>query len=187
MKDFIINLLTQNLPSAYYYHNVKHTLYVVEKTDEIGRYEKCSESELRLLNAAALWHDTGYIKTYFNHEQESCLLARQYLPTFGFSLAEIDAICGMIMATRIPQSPKSKLEEIIADADLEYLGTEDFTVKSNSLFKEYQNIKPELTITGWNKEQILFLHKHHYFTQFCIKKREPVKQQFLKELILNAK
>ena len=186
MKDFVLDLLRNNLPENYYYHNSAHTIYVGEKAHEIGLQDQCTMQELKLLSVAALWHDTGYIKTYKDHEEESCLNARQHLPDYGYSVTEVDLICGMIMATKIPQNPKTKLEEIIADADLEYLGTSSFEVKSVSLFHELHSINPSLTEEKWNQMQISFLQKHHYFTRFCIENRESVKQIHLSKLVLGT-
>ncbi|MGB5007886.1 MAG: HD domain-containing protein, partial [Ferruginibacter sp.] len=167
----------------YYYHNYEHTLYVMEKVLEIGNHENCSENELELLHTAALWHDTGYINTYKGHEAASCTLARQYLPGYGYSLEDIDRICGMIMATKIPQSPNNKLEEILADADLEYLGTDKAAVFANHLFKELKALDPQLTEEAWNKTEIGFLETHPYFTRFCKENKEHIKQAYLKRLV----
>lgn len=183
MQEFVLNLLRNNIPENYYYHNPEHTSYVVKTALEIGRHEGCTEHELELLSIAALWHDTGYVKVYRHHEEESCLIARQYLPEYGYSIAEIDIICSIIMATKIPQTPKTKLEQILADADLEYLGTPTFEIKSDSLFKELQSNNPILTKEKWDQMQISFLQKHHYFTRFCKENKEPIKQIYLKELI----
>jgi predicted metal-dependent HD superfamily phosphohydrolase len=183
MEDFVVDLLKNNLSQYYFYHNYKHTLYVRETAIEIGKFENCTEKELDLLNTAALWHDTGYTKTYVNHEEESCKLARQYLPGYGYSAADIETIIGIIMATKIPQLPKNKLEEILADADLEYLGTNTFKIKADDLFREIQHIKPSLTQADWDRSQISFIQKHHYFTRFCKERREPVKQVYLNELL----
>jgi uncharacterized protein len=182
MQEYVLDMLRRDLPKQYHYHNPEHTLYVQEKTLEIARYEGCSEDELNLLDIAALWHDTGYTRIYGNHEEQSCLLARQYLPEYGLSADDIDTICDIIMATKIPQSPKNKLEEIIADADLEYLGTETFEAKSRDLFHELQSLNPLLTIDKWNQMQISFISKHKYFTRFCKEYREPIKQNHLNEL-----
>jgi HD superfamily phosphodiesterase len=187
MKEFVINLLKENLPGNYYYHNFKHTLYVIETALAIGRHEKCTPEELDLIELAALWHDTGYIKTYKNHEEESCILAREYLPGYGISAEDIEIICGMIMATQIPQSPENKLEEILADADLEYLGTEDFEHTAGDLYRELQFLNPELTEEKWNKTQISFIGKHHFFTGFCKENREQTKQVYLQKLVQSVK
>jgi len=185
MRDFVISLLRENLPENYLYHNPEHTLYVIEKAEEIGRQEKCTGEELEFISIAALWHDTGYTKTYKDHEEESCRIARHYLPEFGFSDDYINRICDMIMVTKIPQVPKNKLEEILADADLEYLGTADFALKSEALFKELQFVRPSYTILEWNQAQISFLGKHHYFTKYCQENKEPIKRKHLSKLVKN--
>ena len=84
MQQFVVDMLTRDLPVGYCYHNYEHSLYVQEKAIQIGRHELCTEKEIELLSAAALWHDTGYIKKYAGHEGESCSLAKKYLPEFGF-------------------------------------------------------------------------------------------------------
>ncbi len=182
MMNFVVRLLNANLPSYYYYHNYEHTLYVLEKALEIGLEENCTEHEIKLLTAAALWHDTGYIKTYKQHEEEGCEMAGLYLPGYGYSMSDIETVKGMIMATQIPQSPKNKLEEIIADADLEYLGTESAREKATLLYKELHSLNPLLTTEEWNKTQISFIEHHHYFTQYCKENNEPVKQLYLNTL-----
>ena len=182
MKEFVVKLLKDNLPLFYFYHNEQHTLYVLKKAVEIAEHENCSPAELRLIKAAALWHDTGITETYVGHEEISCRLASKYLPDFGFSMDEISAIRGMIMATKIPQSPHNKLEEIIADADLEYLGTDRATEISSLLFRELQYIDGSLTKDEWINKQIPFLKSHHYFTKYLKGKREHEKNRYLKFL-----
>lgn len=182
MQAFVVDLLKKNLPAFYYYHNYEHTLYVLQSALEIGRAEGCTDSELDLLAAAALWHDTGHIIKYTHHEEESCKLARQYLPQYGFAGNAIERICGMIMATQLPQSPQNKLEAIIADADLAYLGTDLAGTEAGNLYKELLHRHPSLTKAKWNKTQIIFLQMHHYFTAFCRENREPVKLQYLQQL-----
>jgi uncharacterized protein len=183
MKEVVTALLKDNIPLCYYYHNYEHTLYVHEKVIQIGRHEGCNEKEIELLSAAALWHDTGYINTYANHEAAGCVLAKKYLPEYGFAENDITIITGMIMATKVPQMPKNKLEEIIADADLEYLGTINAAEKSELLFKELHALIPSITVAAWNKMQVSFIQNHHYFTRYCKEYKEPLKQEYLKELL----
>lgn len=180
LREFVINLLEQNLPQHYCYHSCAHTLYVADKALEIGRYEGCSPAELRLLETAALMHDTGCITVFNGHELESCRLAAQHLPEFGFSKEEVTKVQGMIMATRVPQTPTNKLEEIVADADLEYLGTQQAATLAGKLFQELSVMNPNLDEKTWNKIEIAFLENHHYFTAYCKQHSEPAKQQYLR-------
>ncbi len=186
MVDFVINLLKSKIPDTYYYHNYEHTLYVIDKAVEIGKHENCTDAELRLLNAAALWHDIGYINTYKNHEEESCRLAKESLPAFGYTDGEINAICSMIMATKIPHAPTNKLEEIIADADMEYLGTHQAAPQANNLYKELKTLNPELTKEAWDKTEIAFLQQHRFFTAYCKQHSVPAKVRYMNKLIYGS-
>jgi uncharacterized protein len=182
LQTFVVNLLKEKLSPFYYYHNLAHTLYVQQKVIEIGKQEGCTENEIELLAVAALWHDAGYLNTYTRHEEESCALARKHLPAYGYSGVAIESLCGMIMATKVPQSPKTKTEEIIADADLEYLATPAAPALAENLFRELQYRNPSLNRAQWLKTQIAFLDSHRYFTAYCKANKEPQKQAYLRSL-----
>ncbi|MEO6315371.1 MAG: HD domain-containing protein [Chitinophagaceae bacterium] len=183
MQAFVVDLLKKNLPPFYYYHNYEHTLYVMDKVALIAREEHCSARDIDLLETAALWHDTGFIHVYSGHEKASCLLARKYLPGYGYSETDTETICGMIMATRIPQSPQTRLQAILADADLEYLGTAIVYAQADRLCKELQHRNPALTNEQWQKTQVSFLEKHRYFTGFCKANREALKDAYRRQLV----
>ncbi len=179
IETHIIGKLKKELPRDLYYHGVHHTLDVLHSAEMIGQAEKISDEEMFLLKVAVLYHDCGFLKVYKNHEEVGCEMARADLPGFGLSKNEIEIICGMIMATKIPQEPKTHLEQIIADADLEYLGTDQFERIGRTLFEE---VKIYLGVEGerqWNIIQMNFLKRHHYFTDFCKKHREEAKQKHL--------
>jgi uncharacterized protein len=183
VEDYIIARLKKELPKDLYYHGLHHTLTVLKSAELIAEDEKLNEEDLLLLKVAVLYHDAGFVHVYRNHEEEGCKMAQQDLPQFGFTQEDIDKICGMIMATKIPQNPKTQLERIIADADLEYLGTGSFESIGKTLYDEikiYLDIESE---RQWNIIQMNFLKGHHYHTNFCIKNREPKKQEHLKKVI----
>ena len=133
-----------------------------------------------------LFHDSGFITQSKNHEELSCEIVREALPDFNYTHEEIDSICGMIMATKIPQSPTNLLEQIIADADLDYLGREDYWEISNNLFKEI-SFFGIFTENDWLQLQINFLEKHRYFTHTAITTREAKKQETLGILKMGLK
>jgi uncharacterized protein len=185
MLVFVMDLLKQKIPAEYHYHNYLHTQYIFEKAAEIGKAEHCSPENIELLKMAALWHDVGYINIYEGHEEEGCKLVKHYFPKFGVGEKDTEKVCGMIMATKFPQSPKNKLEEIIADADLEYLGTKNARSIADQLYLELKHRDPSLTPEEWNKTQISFINNHHYFTDYCKQHCEPVKQDYLNGLLHN--
>ena len=100
-----------------------------------------------------------------------------------FNKSQINAICEMIRATKIPQQPTNLLEQIIADADLDYLGRSDFHDIASLLFKELKHKNMSLIEADWDQIQIKFLQSHHYFTQTSLYLRKGLKKKHLQFLI----
>ncbi len=167
--------ILSKLPPHLTYHNLGHTAYVLDRVIFLARKSHVSGSDLHLLKLAALFHDTGFIDNPQDHEEKSCNIASSYLSD-ACSSAELNRIHGMIMATKIPQLPQTKLEDILADADLEYLGTERFEETGATLFEELKHFNPDFTEQAWDELQLVFMQKHHYHTEYCRKFREPQKQ-----------
>lgn len=174
--------LKEELPKTLYYHGQHHTIDVLASITQICQAEGVGGQDLILLKSAALLHDIGFTVNAVNHEHTGCEIARNILPDYDYTTEQIEAICGMIMATKIPQTPNTKLEEIICDADLDYLGRNDFYAISNSLFRELQTRGVIDNENEWNKIQVKFLLAHHYFTATNIKNREGEKQKRIEEL-----
>lgn len=168
----VIGILHTRIPEKLSYHSSGHTLYVLEKAIYIAGKTGVSKKELFLIKLAALYHDIGFINGIENHEKESCKIAKKSLSKFGISKKDIDKILGMIMATQIPQSPKTVLEKIVADADLEYLATSNFKPFADLLFQEKKHQEKKLTRSKWNKIQIAFIKTHHYHTDYCKRYKE---------------
>lgn len=181
-KDFILSKLERELSEQLTYHCLSHTYDVLAVTEELCKSEGISPHETILLKTAALYHDSGFTVDWNNHEAEGCEIARAHLPRFGYSDSEIEKICGMIMATRIPQSPKNKLEEIICDADLDYLGRPDFYSIGSTLYEEFKLRNIVKTEEDWNRIQVNFFKAHHFFTSTNLERRAPQKQRYFKEI-----
>lgn len=181
----IFHFLDENLPASAGYHNVEHTQYVIAKARLLAEKENLKETEIWLIETAALFHDIGYIDGAKGHELRSCERAKIDLPDYGFTDTQIEKICGMIMATEIPQSPKNMYDKILADADLFYLASPQFKHFGDKLFFEFKEADPNLTETHWHEIQIQFISQHHYFTDYGKKVLEPLKKKNL-ELLVNG-
>ena len=178
IKQKIYEDILEKLPSHLTYHNLEHTSYVLEKAVFLAQKLQVNDSDLELLKLAALFHDTGFIENPKNHEEKGCKIARNYLSE-AYTEDQLAKICGMIMATKIPQSPSNQLENILADADLEYLGTNLFEQIGQSLFVELKHFNPNFTEQSWDELQLVFMEKHFYHTDYCRHHREPKKQENL--------
>ena len=133
-------------------------------------------------------HDVGFTVSIENHEVRGVKMAEELMTKYNFDSSDIDIVKELILATRVPQNPKTHLEKIICDVDLDYLGRSDYYTISDQLYKElvaYNNIESK---TEWNKVQIIFLERHKYHTDFAKKNRQPQKEmriEKLKELVRN--
>lgn len=179
---FLINKLEIGLPAYLTYHSVQHTKYVIEVAEQLGESEKIGGEELVLLKTAALLHDTGFLQHHENHEELSCKIARKHLPDYGYSPEQIERVCQMIMATKLPQSPTDNLSELLCDADLYYIGGNQYESNAKRLFEEYKRFGSVKTTMEWDLQQLEFLSGHHYFTASAIREREAPKKIILQEL-----
>jgi uncharacterized membrane-anchored protein YitT (DUF2179 family)/predicted metal-dependent HD superfamily phosphohydrolase len=180
--SFLISKLEIGLPSYLSYHDLQHTKNVIAAVEYIATAEKIEKDELILLKTAALFHDSGFLQHNLDHEELSCGIARKHLPDYGYSEAQIEKICIMIMTTKLPQSAVDPMSRILCDADLFYLGSDDYVVYAEKLFREFKKLEIVKTQTEWRLKQTEFLSHHRYFTATAIREREAGKQKNLDEL-----
>ena len=182
IQDNILDMLKEKLPAHLSYHNYEHTLDVMKATERIARAENANEDEILLLKTAAAFHDVGYIYSRDKHEEKSCSIAKEILSSNGIDNNVFEKICELIMSTIVPQKPKDKLSEIICDADLDYLGRDDYFLISQKVFNEFKYfgiVKDEIE---WKQIQIKFFELHHYFTKTSIETRKMKKEENLKRI-----
>jgi hypothetical protein len=68
----------------------------------------------------------------------------------------------------MPQTPLNKTARILCDADLFYLGTNDYSKNAENLFLEMQKMGIVRNRADWMEKQINFLEDHRYFTDSAI-------------------
>lgn len=183
IKNYIVQKLTRELPKGLSYHNVQHTLDVLRNCNQYIRRLTIGKKQAYLIRTAALFHDTGFIWTYKDHEIRGVKFAQQTLPNWGYSKGEIEVIGNMIMATSIPQSPQTPEEQILCDADLDYLGTDEFYKTGKTLCREFMHCELVGNDQEWDRLQVKFLYLHSYHTSYAKKHRAPVKEKHLNELL----
>ena len=180
-KTFILKELDRLSPSLTY-HGKHHTLDVLNVAESLCVAERVPYKETVLIMTAALLHDCGFLRHYNDHEAHSCQIARETLPKFNYTEGDIHRICAMIMATKIPQTPQDYCAEILCDADLDYLGRNDFYVIGQSLFSELKTMKLVKTEEEWNNSQMRFLESHRFFTKTSQYARTGCKKEHLESL-----
>lgn len=188
-EKFVLDLFKENLPNTFIYHDFTHTRRVFKSTKEIIKNSEINVNEEQILLLAALFHDTGYIKVREGHEEESVKIATEFLTSENVDQDTIASVNKCIMATKFKDSPNSKLEEIIRDADSSHFAKDYFSEASEFLRKEYevQDIK-KYTGKEWREENIKVLTQiHRYYTPYAIKHWQPIKDKNIAKLMKKKK
>jgi len=188
VDQYIRALFKDELPGGIKYHDANHTLHpdrgVVAVASRIAISENISEHDRELLIAAAYFHDTGYIREYDKNEPIAARMAGRILKLIGYKPNEIEKIQKMILSTDLAREPKTHVEKILCDADLDHFGREDF-------FKLDGKIRQGRRARGidvsddlkWYKGTLEIITKHQYYTESQKKWREEQKQKNISRLL----
>jgi uncharacterized protein len=182
-RDYALERLERELPATLTYHSLSHTRdYVVPDAERLANLEGVSGEELMLVITGALYHDIGFAEQRVEHEARSARIAAEVLPRFGYSAEQVSIVEGIIMATRIPQRPRSLSEAIVADADLDLLGRDDFWTLNRCLRAELKAVGQTWSDEEWYSSQLAFLREHRYFTITARATRQAGKERHIQEV-----
>jgi len=185
---YIRELFRDELPAGIKYHDADHTLHptkgVVAVANKIAVAEKVSDPDRELLLAAAYFHDSGYIREYGRNEPIAARMAGRILKLIGYLPAEIEKIQQMILATDLTRGPKTHLEKILCDADLDHLGREDFFDLDEKL-REGRRIRG-LDVGDddrWYEDTLRLVRDFRYHTESQRNLREKGRRRNLQRLL----
>ncbi|MBN4071438.1 hypothetical protein JYT72_02890, partial [Crocinitomix catalasitica] len=178
----IMKILENQLSPKLLYHSINHTIDVTQAVERLAILEGITDEDLFLLKSAATYHDAGFVEQYENNEEVGMRLAREILPKYGYTQEQIDMIDGLIKSTEIPQSPTTHLQEIMCDADLDYLGRDDFHDIASLLRRELREHGKLDSDREWDEIQLSFLNEHTFFTDSAIRLRQEKKIKHIRDI-----
>ncbi|MBC6112477.1 HD domain-containing protein [Pedobacter fastidiosus] len=167
VAEFVKDQLKNRLSQKMYFHNLEHTLLVVEGAQVIARHTGLSKDDTLIVILSSFLHDLGYTEKYVGHEQASAAIAVEFLLENGFDESRIELVRGCIMATRFPQYPKNELEMVICDADFYHFSLKEYQHYAARLKAEWEeNLGLVYTDLAWDKLNLEMLSRHEYFTGY---------------------
>lgn len=178
---YVSRRLMDELPKDLYYHGPDHTLKdVLPAVKRLGYMHRLDAWRHNILLTGAAFHDIGYIWQYRNNEPLAAKLAREVLPNFDYSQDEAEHTARIIMATpvmkigskTVQSAGDDILEQIMCDADLDYLGAPSFLMKSGLYRKELETHGFAYSGKEWWEFQADFLNDHSYYTEVSRKLRD---------------
>jgi len=184
VRQYTIHFFKSKDTQKLLYHNLEHTQMVVSNAEQIARHYQLGGKDFFIVMTAAWFHDSGYLTgDPADHEQRSADIAARFLDDIAVEDDTVQAVRECILATRMPQSPTSRLEKIVCDADLFHFGTDDFWERNNLMRKETEwRTGKKIGKNQWRKGTIRFLEAHEFQTDYCRNVLQNKKQQNLKEL-----
>lgn len=183
MRRDIMNRLRSLLPEDLVYHDLNHTMNVEKAAIRFAKLEGVDEESMQLLQTAVLYHDSGFILRYDDNEQFAMQLAQSNLPRFGYTPEQITKVIQIIASTRHGAKPKNLLEQIMCDADHDYLGRADYYNVAKKLRLEMANYGKSMTEKEWIKFQLEYLENiHRFYTETAQNIRVQGKKYRIAEL-----
>ncbi|MBC7914456.1 MAG: HD domain-containing protein [Pyrinomonadaceae bacterium] len=183
IKVFVQNYFAEHLNPNRIYHNLQHTQNVVELSLQIANHYKLDSKSLFIIETAAWFHDIGYSEAPAHHEKRGTQIAEKYLKELSIDDDYIKSVKGCIMATRIPQQPKTLLERIICDADMYHLGLDDFAEKSKLVRKELELNGQKIPKDVWRRKNIELLQNHQFKTDYAEQLLSDQQKKNLEQLL----
>lgn len=185
-EDYAKNLLKDKLSSVYTYHNLDHTIQVVEKIKILAKEENINPEDTENLLLAGWFHDLGYVDDADNHEEESRKIASDFLKQHQFSEERIAKIGELILATDKFYKPKNHLEEVIKDADLYHLASDDYFRICENLRQEIKEVHHQkFSKQQWSELNIVFFSKHQFYTKYAKENWQPIKEKNVDRILSN--
>jgi len=168
-ENFVLKSLNKNLKSAFVYHTFSHTQFVVSKINEIIKNENITDEEKEIVLLSGWLHDIGYTVGKTKHEDNSIVIAKDFLTKEGYDEYKIQQILACINATKLNETPLNLLQEIICDADFAHFASKNYNKLANQLREEFENTDcGTFTNIEWMKENIAVFKQHKYYTKFAI-------------------
>ena len=183
-EQYVRNFFSSHIDVRIIYHDRTHTEQVVEAARMIAQHYQLNERDFFIVNVAAWFHDTGYFKGgALGHEERGAEMAAAFLTGTGVDAGAIQSVRGCILATQIPQKPANLLENIVCDADLFHLGTDQFSERNKLMRKEMEALTDKkISKDEWRRSTIRLLESHRYQTDYCRLLLNEKKQENLDKL-----
>ncbi|WP_209319653.1 HD domain-containing protein [Ancylomarina longa] len=179
-----VGKLLEKLPAELCYHNLKHTLEVVEASKNLAVESGLSAEHTEIVIIAAWFHDCGHTITYFGHEEAGMEIAKNFLNKIEYPSDHTQEVLRCIACTKYPSQPQNEMQKVLCDADMFHLTFDDYEYRSMKLKEELEAVThKEIPFQHWCDTNLEFLEDHCYFTNYGKKILTFFKESNLKKFL----
>ena len=181
-EAFVRKTFANSAEHQYPYHNLVHTVNVVEHVVEIGNFYELRGENLAVIKVAGWFHDIGHLYgAYEGHEERGVVVMKSYMESFKAPEEMIARISDCIRATKFPSHPGSLYEMILCDSDTYHFGTPYFQ-ETDGLVRKEVELRTGKPCSEWHKKSIWLLEHHQFFTTYCQQLLNKGKEENMKWL-----
>jgi predicted metal-dependent HD superfamily phosphohydrolase len=182
-ESYVRGLFKQHNHANLVFHNLQHTVTVVDRVHEIAAHYKLPDKELLELSIAAWFHDTGHLVTNPpDHEEKGVLLMEEFMKAKTDDAELIKNVAALIRITKFPPSPQTLQEMIICDADTYHFGLPVFKETNKAMKKELILRNMNTMVMDWERNSLDILEKHQFYTSYCIGVLQKGKEKNIRKL-----
>jgi predicted metal-dependent HD superfamily phosphohydrolase len=190
-RNFVYQFFQDRIDNNYIFHDLDHTKNVVQSAIEVAGGYNLPDRDLEIVQLAAWFHDLGYDQGPADHEARSAAYAQSFLEEHNYPKENLELVLSCIRATKVPQQPKTLLEQILCDADLSHLGKETYWDRCGRIRQELlvtqNNIMSE---QEWVEFELNFMLQHNYHTHIAgelydVQKLKHIRQLYKQKARLN--
>lgn len=183
LRQAILHKLKAELEDDLVYHSYGHTVRVEKAVLDYAYLENLDREQTVLLRTAAIFHDSGFLIDFKDNEKYAVYLLKKMAPFYGYNEEQISTISAIIMATASGIEPTNLMEQIMCDADHDYLGRKDYHKIAQKLYREMINFGAEISEAEWIRLQLNYLKNNHkFYTTTAQNLRQPKKDKWISEL-----
>lgn len=166
---YVKQLFERNNCEKLIYHNINHTINVVERCNEIAGCYNITDNSLLVLNIAAWFHGTGRIFSNGQKEdvEKSTEIMKEFMLKNNAPQELISEISKCILATNPPSNPANLEQQILCDAETYNFGSKKFKAIKKQIHAEYNLLEEETDNQKWNEIILDKLINHSFYTQYC--------------------
>jgi predicted metal-dependent HD superfamily phosphohydrolase len=182
-KEHVTKYIQEHASKKLIYHTLQHTQAVVDVTKQLVTQNQLDGNDAQTALLAAWFVDTGYYDDYRQHEIASARLAELFLKKAAAPESTIQAVRTCLLATKVPQSPATRPQQVLCDAVFFHLAVPDFGEQNKLIRKELSLLQgAPIDKKGWRKNTLQFLKGHTYFTDYCRTNWSAGKKENLEKL-----
>jgi len=164
LEALVFESILKDLPDSLHFHRIEHIQKVYNYSFLLCRAEEVDQYDRLIIRTAALLLYTGLTQSYTNYENRSAVICREILPEFQYSEAQIDQVCNLILATKMPFEPRNHLEKVLIDARMDYVGRPEFTTRIKLLYNELKENGIKINGQQFKHQQLEVLYEFEFFT-----------------------